>query len=87
MKKNEKNLEGCDICCVCNAVGEDGAFKDVNEVDFELLCPKCEKCRCSNCDFLRSKMKFKEERFFCRFRGSISNPNEKVCDHWKIMEN
>lgn len=72
-----------DICCICGSVADAGTMQDVNEVDFEILCDNCKDCRCTNCDFLRSKMKFNDERFFCRNRGCIENPKKKVCDHWE----
>ena len=71
-----------DICCICGNVAEDGTMQDVNEADFELLCSDCRDKRCVNCDFLRSKPKFSQTRYFCRHRGCIEDPMKKVCDHW-----
>ena len=71
-----------DICCICGAVGDSGTFTDVNEEDFELLCPDCKDRRCNGCELLCSKMKLRDERFFCRHRGNISYPSDKVCDFW-----
>jgi len=73
-----------DICCVCNAVGEYGSMQAVNEIDFELLCKGCKKKRCISCNFLRSKEKFGDPRYFCRHRGTIEEPKRKVCDHWEV---
>ena len=75
-----------DICCICGATGETNSFKDMNEADFELVCPDCEGKKCSDCGFLRSKMKFNEPRYFCRYRGSIENPNDEVCEWFDEQE-
>ena len=82
MKDNEPK----DICCICSRVSEYGTMQDVNEVDFELLCDDCKDCRCVNCNWIRSKMKFDMPRFFCRHRGMIQNPKEKVCDHYEPQD-
>ena len=44
------------------------------------------KKNCFTCDFLRSKMKFDSERYFCRFCGCIRDPEGKVCGDWKEDE-
>jgi len=85
-KEMNEPKEPKDICCICNKVGESGSMQEVNPVDFELLCDACKGKRCRVCDFLRSKMKFKEERYFCRHRGCIENPDEKICDNFKDQE-
>ena len=75
-----------DICCICSRMAEVGTMQDVNEVDFELLCEDCKNKRCTNCNFLRSKMKFDSPRYFCRHRGCIENPKKKICDHWEEQD-
>ena len=39
---------------------------------------------CTKCDFLRSKQKFDDVRYFCRHRGSILDPRKKWCEHWEL---
>lgn len=75
--------EGKDICCICGSVQDVGTMKDVNPVDFELLCSKCIGCRCSNCANIKLDRKTGENRWHCTHRGNISDPKNKVCDHWK----
>ena len=75
-----------DICCICGGVDEAGSMKSVNDIDFELLCEICSAKRCTGCNWLRSKMKFGDPRYFCRHRGCIENPKEKVCDHWEVTD-
>jgi len=38
---------------------------------------------CTACEYLRSKMKFKDRRWFCRFRGCIEDPEKKTCDEFR----
>ena len=38
---------------------------------------------CTNCNFLRSKMKFDSKRYFCRHRGCILDPEVQTCDDWE----
>ena len=38
---------------------------------------------CTLCDFLRSKMKFDSKRYFCRFKGCITDPNKRLCEEFK----
>ena len=42
-KEHEMNNEGFDICYTCGAVQEYGTMKEINEVDFDILCDKCSK--------------------------------------------
>lgn len=39
--------------------------------------------KCSDCNFLRDKIKFSSKRYFCRYKGCIRNPTKKVCDNWE----
>jgi len=75
---NDQNPCTLDVCD-----DTDRCTSTCNAIDFELLCDNCKNKRCTNCAYLRSKMKFGHERYFCRYRGCIENPNEKVCDHWE----
>ena len=72
-----------DICSICGNIGKYGTFVDVNAVDFEILCPDCKNCRCNNCLRLKSFDKLGNKRYHCGIRGTIENPNKKVCDYWK----
>jgi len=72
-----------DICCICNAVGEDGEFTEVNAVDFEILCPKCSHKRCTNCKYLIPNSKTLSKRHGCKYRGKIPDHKNTVCDHWE----
>ena len=40
-----------------------------------------EKQDCNNCDYLRSKLKFKDVRYFCRFKGNLSDLDG--CKDWE----
>ena len=42
-KEHEMNNEGFDICYTCGTVQEYGTMKEINEVDFDILCDKCSK--------------------------------------------
>jgi hypothetical protein len=75
-----------DICCICQKPYPARSLSDVNSDDFELLCKNCKECRCTNCNFLRSKMKLGIKRYFCRFVGSILYPNKRVCEHWRKLQ-
>lgn len=41
---------------------------------------------CFTCNLLRSKLKFGDPRYFCRHRGCIEDPNNKVCDCWEEQD-
>lgn len=72
-----------DICCICGKIGEDGAFDDVNEIDFELLCPKCKDARCSNCVSL-TKQIAKNKTYKCAGNHkNILDINKQVCEYWE----
>ncbi len=37
--------KGFDICYGCGSLGEPGSFKDIDDIDFAIFCPKCLKKR------------------------------------------
>ena len=41
MKDNP--MQGFDICSKCENVQLYGTMKDINEIDFDLICEECEK--------------------------------------------
>jgi hypothetical protein len=38
----ENPNQGFDICSKCNGVQLYGTMKDINEIDFDLICKECE---------------------------------------------
>ena len=67
-----------DICAICSSVQPAGTMKDVNDIDFEILCPRCESCRCSNCEHRKDS----RGKSSCSYRGNIPDPKNKVCENW-----
>ena len=40
---NDNPMQGFDICSKCESVQLYGTMKDINEIDFDLICEECEK--------------------------------------------